>query len=72
MFGTLSEAVGIWLTESIGYASCFDSSARRTMEKVTGFTLDVGFEFISIFRFFKNLKVVAVDELHYYSGALGR
>jgi DEAD/DEAH box helicase domain-containing protein len=28
--------------------------------------------FIVLYRFLKNLKMVVVDELHYYSGALGR
>jgi hypothetical protein len=27
---------------------------------------------LSLFRFLKHLKLVAVDELHYYSGVFGR
>ena len=63
-----------------GYAACFYTAPRRPMAKVPllfpqPFS-DIRFlgslTRLDCIRFLKNLKLVAVDELHYYHSIFGR
>jgi hypothetical protein len=75
-FVGLSFPIGIIsLTVSAGHDPFFDPSPRGLMEAVgIAFPKAQVPECLTFpsYRFFQNLKLVAVDELHYYTGLFGR
>ena len=61
------------LRRTIGYDPLLRSSSRRVMAKVFCLhDIDLWISNTPYYRFLQNLKLVAVDELHYYTGTFGR